>query len=209
MPITHSDSTVTHVGLVLGNGGERWNDSMHIMSYYAMVWNPETQKSESIYSHDDFYVPESRIRGHYEVDATPEVVDAYRAYTERLVVEQRAFNALCDSQRVEKGKVVQVIRGRKVAHGTRGLVFWYGNNGYGESVGLRDVKGETYFTALTNVVVAGHYETVVPSQEEMAALEARMTESREKWASENGYQKFATSKRYTPNNSRNRRRYAY
>jgi hypothetical protein len=51
------------------------------------------------------------------------------------------------------GVTVEVVKGRKVAHGTRGVVFWHGNNGYGMSVGMRTADGEKVFTAATNVKV--------------------------------------------------------
>lgn len=53
--------------------------------------------------------------------------------------------------RMMKGQRVIVARGRKVPRGTRGVVFWIGDNGYGESVGIEvEGTGERVFTASKN-----------------------------------------------------------
>jgi hypothetical protein len=53
---------------------------------------------------------------------------------------------------IEKGMAVEVVRGRKVPKGTKGVVRWVGSNMYGTSVGLV-VEGneKLVFTAITNV----------------------------------------------------------
>ena len=60
------------------------------------------------------------------------------------------------------GKLVKVVKGRKVPKGTTGVVFWvkrYDNSKYGDpwgidsttKVGIRDDKGQAHFTAICNV----------------------------------------------------------
>jgi hypothetical protein len=59
-------------------------------------------------------------------------------------------------------KQVQVVKGRKVPIGTRGIVFWvkrYDNSKYGDPwgiysntrIGFKDVDGNVYFTSYNNV----------------------------------------------------------
>lgn len=63
------------------------------------------------------------------------------------------------------GKRVKVVKGRKVPHGTEGIVFFvkrYDNSKYGDPwgiysntrIGFKDDNGEAHYTALNNVVLA-------------------------------------------------------
>jgi hypothetical protein len=59
---------------------------------------------------------------------------------------------LSDAGRIEKGKAVEVFKGRKVAKGTKGIVRWIGSNRWGYSVGLAiEGQDKLVFTALDNV----------------------------------------------------------
>jgi hypothetical protein len=49
------------------------------------------------------------------------------------------------------GRFVRVVKGRKVPHGTIGIVCWSGDSGWGHSVGFRSLYGELHFTAYKNV----------------------------------------------------------
>jgi hypothetical protein len=53
------------------------------------------------------------------------------------------------------GRIVRVFKGRKVAKGTEGRVFWYGRCRYGDGhrVGFKTAEGEKHFTAEDNVEV--------------------------------------------------------
>lgn len=53
---------------------------------------------------------------------------------------------------IDKGKAVEVVKGRKVAIGTKGVVRWFGSTRFGYRVGLavEGVEGLVY-TALDNV----------------------------------------------------------
>jgi len=55
-----------------------------------------------------------------------------------------------DNGEIVKGCDVIVSRGRKVAKGTTGQVFWIGDKGYGPTLGLRTADGATHFTAVKN-----------------------------------------------------------
>ena len=67
------------------------------------------------------------------------------------------------------GKVVSVNRDRKVPKGTVGIVFWTGNNGYGESVGIMATDGAKHFTAMSNVDVI---TATTEQQTQLASLQA-------------------------------------
>lgn len=61
-----------------------------------------------------------------------------------------------EAMRPRYGKDVIVARGRKVPKGTVGRIFWTGNNGWGDSVGLDIMVGARHdrvFTAMKNVDV--------------------------------------------------------
>jgi hypothetical protein len=91
-----------------------------------------------------------------KVDATPEVVAAAAAYQKdqaaRAIAESTVNRLFTEWMTVHKGDAVVVVKGRKVAHGTKGVVAWMGDSGFGTSVGLaiEGVSGLT-FTAITNV----------------------------------------------------------
>lgn len=171
----HRNGVTSHVGLVLGHGHTRWNDSMHIQSFHASVWNEITQAPQDVFYKDDY----SNVDGHFEVDATPEAMAAFEAYTAKVDTERVAYQQAQEFARLEKGKIVQVVRGRKVAKSTIGIIFWIGNNGYGESVGILSLDGAKHFTAATNV------ECIAATSEQVATLDTLSTASKEKWLAEN------------------------
>lgn len=55
---------------------------------------------------------------------------------------------------IDKGVRVEVFKGRKVPVGTKGVVFWMGDTGYGPKLGIRDDEGNTHWTAQSNCRVA-------------------------------------------------------
>jgi hypothetical protein len=48
------------------------------------------------------------------------------------------------------GQIVIVVKGRKVAKGTVGEIIWLGDNGWGDTYGLKLADGSTVFTAASN-----------------------------------------------------------
>jgi len=174
----HRNGVTSHEGLVLGHGHTSWNDSMHIESFHAMVWDASKGAPVDVYYKDDY----SNTDGSFEVDATPDVRAAYDAYTDKITAAHVAYVAELEFNRVHKGKFVVVARGRKVPKGTRGQVFWIGNNGYGTSVGIITATGEKHFTALANV------DVVLATPEETEQVSAMQTASLAKWKTANPYQ---------------------
>ena len=67
--------------------------------------------------------------------------------------EQEARDTLFS---VQKGKSVVVVKGRKVPHGVRGVVFWEGEGGlhnHGLRIGIKDAADTVHWTAASNVEV--------------------------------------------------------
>jgi hypothetical protein len=111
------------------------------------------------------------------VDATPEVLAKVAAWREAEAAAYRAAEAAAEAKFPSVGKTVKVVRGRKVAHGLVGEVFWVGKDKfkvarvrkYGNPmaealgfhkwdaaryrVGLRLADGSKVFTAASNVEV--------------------------------------------------------
>lgn len=123
--ITHYDresgkshTTVEHVGQVVKTGSTYLGDGDH--TFWAIVFNPETGGFDQVHT------------GWWQVstiDAPAEVVEAYEGLQSAklaLVRAERAVEALVkaeedkvwEDQRVRKGKVVKVVKGRKVPKGT-------------------------------------------------------------------------------------------
>jgi hypothetical protein len=137
----------THVGVVLE---DRERNGYSDSDFYAVVWNHEKQCTE--------HVEYATTRGwtypnHCKVDATPEVLAAYRAWSEKKRAEYRQLEADREAKRVARGKTLRVVKGRKVAKGTVGLCFWHGAGNYGMRVGIKDSAGTVHWTAETNCEV--------------------------------------------------------
>jgi len=105
------------------------------------------------------------------VNATASEVAAYAAYMAALheewyakrLAREAQIEAENAAQRIVRGKLVLVARGRKVAKGTIGVVAWVGDSDWGTRVGLAipGVDGLTY-TAIGNLDVI---EGPVPAPE--------------------------------------------
>lgn len=77
--------------------------------------------------------------GRHECD--PDRVVAHTAATERSIARGE----------IVRGAPVRVVKGRKVAIGTEGVVFWTGESAYGPRLGLRTADGTRHFLAAANV----------------------------------------------------------
>lgn len=126
-------------------------------SYYAKVW--ENGTLSSIYVHDDYHNPEG---AKIEVDATEEVKIEYMEWLEANRVKREAELAAEEARTPRVGKTVKVVKGRKVAKGTTGQVFWKGLDKYKSNrytyvyrLGVKTEAGETIWIAEDNVEVVG------------------------------------------------------
>lgn len=123
-----------------------WNNSMG--TYYPHI--------TAIYFQDGIVTKEFFTLGEWspnEVERSLEYdIDNKQLF--ELQLKEKQDRDIIESQVVRLGKEVTVISGRKLPIGFTGRVFWLGNSGYGESVGIETVKGERKFTALRNVKVS-------------------------------------------------------
>jgi ribosomal protein S4E len=90
------------------------------------------------------------------VDATPEVLAKYEAYevARNAAIAKRKEEE--NARKLENGKVVRVVGGRKVALGTTGKIFWMGADKFNRNatrIGIKDNAGVVYWTAAHHVEV--------------------------------------------------------
>lgn len=72
----------------------------------------------------------------------------------RAAAEAARHAAKIDRGDIIKGQTITVVKGRKVAKGTTGVVFWVGEDDWGKGrIGFKGDDGETYWTATSNVEV--------------------------------------------------------
>lgn len=168
----------------------------------ALVFSPETVGQRTNGEHSPIQETEycwihvsgggySECVGEVVVDAPQEVIENWeRMETEKKEREEKAYwerKAQDSRERLENGKVVEVVKGRKVKKGTKGLIFWIGNNGYGESVGIATTpkkgkktgrNGKEYDSYLDVVFVAsGNVEVVGSTSQEAMEQTKRDWES--------------------------------
>ncbi|VVC05151.1 Uncharacterised protein [uncultured archaeon] len=87
------------------------------------------------------------------IDARPEIRKAYDDYRAEIFKAEKERLELEKIMAPEKGKMLEVIRGRKVPIGITGKCIWVGEGSYSLRVGLRAEDGNVYWTAAKNVQV--------------------------------------------------------
>lgn len=159
MAIRHYDGTVSHVGCVYNiwerNGA--WDSD-----FYADCINVENGTVETI----EYDTTRCGGSGDAEIDITAE---NYALYLHNGGKQNELNDAIKSAARkakvVEKGKEVVVVKGRKVAHGVVGTVFWtkvVNYDKYGRSfcdelkIGIKDADGNVYWTYEKNVQVVDY-----------------------------------------------------
>jgi hypothetical protein len=120
----------------------------------AVVWDPAKGAPSNVHIGDSEFGAEKVA----EVDATADVVAAHDAWeaareAERVAAEEarREADAKARLHEVQRGCRAVVARGRKVAKGTEGRVFWIGQGGFGPRAGLETDDGQTVWIALSNL----------------------------------------------------------
>lgn len=167
----------TWVGCVVSLGEHNHYDDS---DFFAMVWDDSAGMLRE--------VEYATTRGWSypngaSVDATPEVLSKVEAWRQSV---RDAANARREAEKAafpSRGKRVRVVRGRKLAHGLEGEVFWIGPNKFDRSaryrnplaeamgfhefdkgrfrVGIRFLDGTKEFTAASNVDVVAADECEV------------------------------------------------
>lgn len=167
------ETKTTHEGLVMGTFTrcDRVMSDIYSDECYAQVWNPETNRVESIHIGGAFEL--NTRSGHAVVDIRPEYleihlgqVEADNKAREEATIKARAERlrkqALDAHNRPEKGKTMRVIRGRKVPQGTTGKVFWMREGRVG--LALSDEKDERGWHKDVAWVDAAYLENTEPFQ---------------------------------------------
>jgi hypothetical protein len=153
------------------------------------VWDAAKGCVRTMVTDTDFAYSRSGERASaWEVDATPEAVANYNKWMVEVGIPQDAASRANDTRRKQwaalteevnailcpkpqRGQVWEVVKGRKFAKGTRGKLFWYGTNQWGESFGLatsdrKDEKGRN----LDAIFVASGNLAYVPTDEDNAKV---------------------------------------
>ena len=138
----------TYIGAVLEIGEENHYDDS---DFYAIVWNDEKGCTERI--------TYATTRGWSypngaSVDATPEVVEKWRAWSLKRQEARRVADEALEAATPSHGKKVRVVKGKK--SGTEGEVFWVGPckfNRHKTNVGIRMLNGDKVFIDSANVNV--------------------------------------------------------
>lgn len=161
MAITDKDGTVSYSERVVAT---KTDHDVRIMSdvwadiYYAIVYAPETMGTkpseyekvqETVWK--TILVGNSEFPGTYKptkVDAPKELIEEYNNYLAEVAQKALEARQVYENQlrakaekealeRVEKGRVVEVYKGRKVKLGTTGYVFWEGRDNFGnDKIGI-------------------------------------------------------------------------
>ena len=95
------------------------------------------------------------------VDATKEEISEFHDWQRRLADKQMASRMKANAEsilergrHIKKGDTVEVVKGRKVPVGTKGVVLWAGEGHYGKWRIKLTSDGEELWTSATNCVVA-------------------------------------------------------
>lgn len=129
----------------------RERNGYHDSDFYAIVWDEHLQQlREIVYASTRFGCPGCGAK----IDATDEVKEKAREWLATWAGEKWDLENAAQSKRVEIGRDIEVVRGRKIPIGTRGRIFWKGATRWGERVGIEQIDGERVFTAIGNVEIA-------------------------------------------------------
>jgi len=167
------DNGTTHEGLVMDTYTrcDRVMSDIYSDERYASVWNPEKNRVEAVHLGGAFEL--NTKSGDAVVDILPKYLEIHigqveadqkareEAYRKRMA-EEAHKRALDAHNAPEKGKVMRVVRGRKVPQGTTGKVFWIGDGRVG--LALSDEKDERGWHKDVAWVNAAYLENTEPFQ---------------------------------------------
>lgn len=149
MAIKHNDGTVTHEGAVISTGGSivRIMSDVWATEFHCVVVNPDGTYATVYLGNDEF-----GTTGSATVDAPQAVIEKWKAEVkaaqERALAEEiardRAARAENFCSRIEAGRKVVVVRGRKVPVGTKGTVKIVRGGNYGTSALIATVVKDVW-----------------------------------------------------------------
>lgn len=137
---------VEYAGCVLCDREENGYDDS---DFYAVVWSEAKQKLIRV----DYASTRYGGGGYASVDATPEVIEKARAWIAEWVVAAARRQAEREAEHVKIGRVVKVVKGRKVPIGVTGVVKYICDGQWGERL-LLDTKDGEAWVSMSNVAVA-------------------------------------------------------
>jgi hypothetical protein len=173
---------VTYAGAVLATGEINGYDDS---DFTATVWDEDSGTVKTIvYASTRGW---TYLNG-ASVDATPEVRLKAAAYYAKVNLASRLNAAAAAASTPAVGKLVKVVKGRKVAKGTEGTVIWVGEGKYygpvpryrstawstkgALRIGLKDAEGTVHWTAASNVEVLNPEDYIADYDELVAAAAA-------------------------------------
>lgn len=163
------NATTSYEGCVLRLGTD-WNSSMDITSYYALVWDRETQRVKHVYYGSDF--DGGYGNGHATVDATDEVKSEVLAHFTAKAESARQAIVESFEDTIARGDTVEVTGGRKFK-GETGKVFWVGEadsfRGRARRVGIETADGGRIFVDAHQATITEMY----PGKQADAEAEGR------------------------------------
>lgn len=173
---------ICYEGCVLAVYRQDYRAMSDVYTYaeFATVWSFSQNKPVKVLVNAMFECDQS---GRFAtVDATETVKELHKAYVEAQELKRQ--NNLRKQAQIEaekaaraptKGRMVEVVKGRKVAIGTTGFVFWSGHDNYGNlKIGIatspekRAVPGKKY-ASFTNVVFTAASNCVALADQTQAA----------------------------------------
>jgi len=134
----------------------RESNGYHDSDFFATVWDDEQNCVREIFDGTTrCYAPSK----YYRANATDEVVAKARAWWAKEIGPKQAYSTLMGQALfIDVGCTVLAVKGRKVAKGTVGEVFWKGRDAFkpnGYCVGIRLHDGSKVFTSMDNVAKIG------------------------------------------------------
>jgi hypothetical protein len=151
-----SENEVTHVGVVLGfeTAVERIMSDVYADVRYAVVLEDGKLRRLAVGNSEFGASATATVDADIRViEAAHDVMIQQELQTLRHEHANYVNGLVLHATTPAKGKDVVVARGKKVAKGTTGRVFWMGDNGWGMSVGIECADGSKHFTAAKNVDV--------------------------------------------------------
>jgi hypothetical protein len=100
-----------------------------------------------------------------DLNGSKEILSGHTCDANEVISYGKLTNSNLKNGLLIKGQEVIAVKGRKVAKGTTGIIFWVEiDNGfaYGDNkvtrVGFKDAEGNAHFTAATNVIATNQLE---------------------------------------------------
>ncbi len=156
MAVKAYDGKVSYVGCVLDIGEHNYYDDS---DFYAVVVNIEKGIIEEIeYATTRAYCGDS----YANIDISEENYIAFLHNAKNRCLRELINANKAQARKIEKGKEVIVVKGRKVPIGTVGTIFWVKEENYDRynrycgkttRLGIKDKDGNVYWTYADNVEV--------------------------------------------------------